>query len=739
MVAGKGVRAYGHFINVLTAEKLAVISLHSVLSLLCKVRVLPCVRSTSAGLTPPDTTQGGSDHSPFNSEGVVLTSKVVSHIADGVQAQVNLAKLDMHMRQMKKKALPPAKALGIQAANLLAARSNVRDAKWDPALKAKIGGLLMRLVIESATMKVPSKAAPGLVELEPAFEMKLIQDSAGRQLGVIQWHPDVPKSLKDAVDFRSTVNPCHQPMVAPPRPWERHDRGGYYLQDSIIMRGAYGPLGPAKAQLEALRQEHARGEKGIPGAGFFKLLEALNVLGSTKWRVNTDVLAVVEQVWAEGGGVAEVPSKQDLVAPRPPAPCFALHNTDRQLLCHGSKPTSLDNYEFRIRVRKAKQLNKDLHSMRADFLLKLSVAQKNKDETAIYFPHNIDFRGRAYTMHPHLNHLGSDICRGLLKFGQTKPLGDSGLRWLRIQVANVYGGGVDKLPLDQREQFAIDNMDLVSDSATNPLRGKRWWLNAEDPWQCLAACMELHRACQCPDPRTFESSLPVHQDGSCNGLQHYAALARDEEGGRAVNLLPGDAPADVYKGIAILVKEAVVRDMSSSVPQVAADAARLVEHVDRKLVKQTVMTSVYGVTFTGARDQIWNRLRERKAFGTESEYVAMSMYAARKVIEALGNMFGNAKAVMDWLNECAREIAHHEESVRWRTPVGLPVVQPYRKHGARSVHTVLQTFTVPSASDQSPVIKMKQRTAFPPNYIHSLDAAHMMLTACACSRNGKCM
>ena len=58
--------------------------------------------------------------------------------ADGVQAQVNLAKLDMHMRQMKKKALPAMKVLGIQAANLLAARSDVRDAKWDPALKAKV-------------------------------------------------------------------------------------------------------------------------------------------------------------------------------------------------------------------------------------------------------------------------------------------------------------------------------------------------------------------------------------------------------------------------------------------------------------------------------------------------------------------------------------------------------------------------------------------------------------------------
>ncbi len=35
-----------------------------------------------------------------------------------------------------------------------------------------------------------------------------------------------------------------------------------------------------------------------------------------------------------------------------------------------------------------------------------------------------------------------------------------------------------------------------------------------------------------------------------------------------------------------------------------------------------------------------------------------------------------------------------------------------------------------------PVIKAKQRTAFPPNYIHSLDSAHMMLTAIACDKAG---
>lgn len=57
------------------------------------------------------------------------------------------------------------------------------------------------------------QAAPGTVELEPAFEMKLIQDPSGRQLGVIQWHPDVHKGLRDAIEFRALTNPTHQPMV----------------------------------------------------------------------------------------------------------------------------------------------------------------------------------------------------------------------------------------------------------------------------------------------------------------------------------------------------------------------------------------------------------------------------------------------------------------------------------------------------------------------------------------------
>lgn len=51
--------------------------------------------------------------------------------------------------------------------------------------------------------------------------------------------------------------------------------------------------------------------------------------------------------------------------------------------------------------------------------------------------------------------------------------------------------------------------------------------------------------------------------------------------------------------------------------------------MDRKLVKQTVMTSVYGVTYIGARDQIKKRLKERDGIADDEELFAASCYAAK--------------------------------------------------------------------------------------------------------------
>ena len=77
--------------------------------------------------------------------------------------------------------------------------------------------------------------------------------------------------------------------------------------------------------------------------------------------------------------------------------------------------------------------------------------------------------------------------------------------------------------------------------------------------------MEIRDALNHPqDPENFISHIPVHQDGSCNGLQHYAALGRDEYGGTYVNVVPGEAPQDVYSEIATLVEEKRAADHARS-------------------------------------------------------------------------------------------------------------------------------------------------------------------------------
>lgn len=110
--------------------------------------------------------------------------------------------------------------------------------------------------------------------------------------------------------------------------------------------------------------------------------------------------------------------------------------------------------------------------------------------------------------------------------------------------------------------------------------------------------IEISAAMQSPNPEDFMSHLHIHVDGSCNGMQHYAAFGRDANGGRQVNLADADRPGDVYTAILRLV----LKDMEAENNQDFIEIAEgLKGNVTRKVIKQTVMTSVYGVTFIGAR------------------------------------------------------------------------------------------------------------------------------------------
>ncbi|WMV17289.1 hypothetical protein MTR67_010674 [Solanum verrucosum] len=694
-IQGKSKAAYSKYFHLLPADMMAVITMHKLMGLLMTGGEHGNARVVQAALTIGDAIEQEVRIHKF-------LEKTEKHKAEKDRKMEDGEHATLEQKKLHKKVTSLMKKQKLRAVNQIV-RSQDDSKPWGQDAKAKVGSRLIEFLLQTAYIQSPAdQLAVDPPDIRPAFihstrTVAKETKSASRRYGVIQCDELVFKGLERTA--RHMVIP-YMPMLVPPVKWTGYDKGGHLYLPSYVMR-THG----ARQQREAVKRASRNQLRPV--------FEALDTLGSTKWRINKRVLSVVDRIWAGGGRLADLVDRDD--APLPEEP-----DTEDEVVCT----------KWRWKLKSVKKENRERHSQRCDIELKLAVAHRMKDEEGFFYPHNVDFRGRAYPMHPHLNHLGSDICRGVLEFAAGRPLGESGLRWLKIHLANLFAGGVDKLSLDGRIAFTESHLDDIFDSADKPLEGRRWWLNAEDPFQCLA-------------------------DGSCNGLQHYAALGRDKLGAAAVNLVTGEKPADVYSGIAARVLDIMNRDAQRD-PAEFPDAVRarvlvnqllddkatkslrfdlwLVIQVDRKLVKQTVMTSVYGVTYIGARDQIKRRLKERGAIADGSELFGAASYAAKVTLTALGEMFEAARSIMTWLGECAKIIASENEPVRWTTPLGLPVVQPYRKIGRHFIKTSLQILTLQRETEK--VMVKRQRTAFPPNFIHSLDGSHMMMTAVACRRAG---
>ena len=91
------------------------------------------------------------------------------------------------------------------------------------------------------------------------------------------------------------------------------------------------------------------------------------------------------------------------------------------------------------------------------------------------------------------------------------------------------------------------------------------------------------------------------------------------------------------------------------------------------------MTSVYGVTFIGARDQIQRQLKDQKLFESNGDLFRASSFLAKVTIKCIGDMFSDANKIKTWFSKCARVVASTGDTVKWITPLGLPCAQPYKR------------------------------------------------------------
>lgn len=552
---------------------------------------------------------------------------------------------------------------------------------WTKQMLIDIGRFLYHIILNDVKFKNKATNPNSIPAFYTLFRTKLYY-----LVEEVKPHPFVSRLYKDA-EIDTLLFPVDLlPSYAPPRPWTTIWKGGYIITPTKFMR------------ITNLNSH----EKLVnsPNSGLFPVFDSLNCLAAIPWKINTAILDLAIQLFRSGGSEKlDVPRNPSLLTP-PPVAHAEVDDADKLLLAKN--------------MMKFKRLKAEMYSLWCDCLYRLSMANHFRDKT-FWLPHNIDFRGRAYPVPPHLTHLSSDLSRSLLLFAQGKPLGCNGFDWLKLHAVNLTGQK-KKSSVAERLAYANEILDDILDSAEHPLTGRQWWTTSDEPWQTLATCMEIAKALKSSNPEEFVSNFPIHQDGSCNGLQHYAALGRDVEGAQSVNLNFSETPQDVYSAVVATVEAARQKDAEKGV-QIANE---LKGHVTRKVIKQTVMTSVYGVTRYGARLQIIRQLKDIGDFPPDMLYNA-SAYLTDKTFISLRSMFKSAREIQDWLTDCARFIAHtNNESVQWVTPLGLPIIQPYVK--------ITQQKSKPDL--------IKQKNAFPPNFIHSLDSTHMMLTSLYCFVRG---
>lgn len=517
------------------------------------------------------------------------------------------------------------------------------------------------------------------------------------------------------------------PTIIPPKPWTTYDDGGYY-----------GELQSISTLLRFHDQRTVFGKKYLKKLGQMELTgvrKAINSIQATPWKINKKVLAVMQDVMELGGGRAGIPYINE--APKP----MVLPNA----------PTEEQLKEYRkvmVGYYKDETRRKSL-ALRA--LRNINLAKEYAKYDKIYFPCNMDFRGRVYPI-PNFSFQGDDLNKGLILFADAPACEDmEDINWLAVHGANL--AGVDKVSYDDRIQWIKDNELEILASADNPL-ANTFWMNQDEPCQFLAFCFEWQAWKQWEtehgSPKGFVSGIPVAFDGTCSGLQHFSAILRDPVGGAAVNLLPSDKPNDIYGVVAEKVNVAIGEDLRSGTLDDVVETkikfgtktlAQLwsMYGVTRKVTKRSVMTLAYGSKEYGFRDQLFEDIikkdmQEQKdaSVFTEENCWQASAYMAKLIWNAVRTTVVAAVDGMKWLQDCAKLVTKKGQVVTWTTPMGLPVQQSYMECVSTQVRLRCagKNIRLYGLNVTGNIDKRAQAQGVAPNFIHSMDASHLQLTVC---------
>ncbi|ALA45066.1 RNA polymerase [Enterobacter phage phiEap-1] len=592
-------------------------------------------------------------------------------------------------------------------------------ASWSKEDSIHVGIRCIELLIEATGMVEVVRHGAGIAKL----------DSENLQL---------TKEYADLITKRAGalagISPMFQPCVVPPKPWTEITGGGYWAN--------------GRRPLALVRTHGKKALMRYQDVYMPEVYKAINIAQSTPWKINQKVLKVANEIvnW-KNCPVEDVPATERKELPVKPDDI----DTNPEALKAWKKAASTIYRNDKARV-----------SRRISMEFMLAQANKFANKKAIWFPYNMDWRGRVYAV-PMFNPQGNDLTKGLLTLAKGKPIGLDGLYWLKIHGANC--AGVDKVPFPERIKFIEENHDNIMQSAANPIEFD-WWAKQDSPFCFLAFCFEYagveHHGLN------YNCSLPLAFDGSCSGIQHFSAMLRDEIGGRAVNLLPSTEVQDIYRIVADKVNEILkvdaVNGTANEVELITDKTTGEIKErlkvgtsvmaqewlafgVTRKVTKRSVMTLAYGSKEFGFRQQI---LDDTVQPAIDNGYTGFTNgnqsagYMAKLIWNAVSVTVVAAVEAMNWLKSAAKllaaevkdkktkEVLRARCAVHWVTPDGFPVWQEYRKSKQVRLDLIflgsIRLQPTVNTNKDTGIDAHKQESGIAPNFVHSQDGNHLRAT-----------
>ena len=589
---------------------------------------------------------------------------------------------------------------------------------WSPTEAVHVGIKMLEIVIQSTQ----------LVELK-----RYGAGNAAADVEMVHLSDFWVKKMAQRGFSLAGIAPVYQPCVVPPKPWTGVVGGGYWAKGRRPL-----PLIRLGSKSAVARYEDVY----MP-----EVYDAVNIIQNTPWKVNKKVLDVVNMVEKlNNTPIDDIPQMEPL------KPEDYAGETEEELKAWKKAAAGI------YRREKARQ------SRRLSLSFIVNQANKFSQFKAIWFPYNMDWRGRVYAV-PMFNPQGNDMQKGLLTLAVGKPIGADGFKWLKVHGANC--AGVDKVTFEERIKWVEDNHDNIMATAKAPMDSIEWWGKLDSPFCFLAFCFEyagvMHHGL------SYSCSLPIAFDGSCSGIQHFSAMLRDHIGGHAVNLTPSGKVQDIYRIVSDRIEEELkvllvngtdnemvthedkkTGEITERLKLGTRELARqwLTYGMSRKVTKRSVMTLAYGSKEYGFADQVYEDIVmpaiDSGSGAMFTEPSQASRFMAKMIWEAVSVTVVAAVDAMKWLQGAAKLLAAEVKDkktgeilkpclpVHWVTPDGFPVWQEYRKKDTTRLNLMfLGSFNLQptvNKGTKKELDKHKQESGISPNFVHSQDGSHLRKT-----------